>query len=614
MDEDISVLHVDDEPEFAETAAAFLEREDERFDVETATGADEALERLAGAEGERDGGTDVDCVVSDYEMPGRNGIEFLRAVREEYPDLPFILYTGKGSEEIASEAITVGVSDYLQKEGGTSQYAVLANRIENAVEQRRAERRVAERETELQRVSEQFEYLVEGVPDGLFLIADDYSETYYVNSAAEDLYGVDVETVRTDPTMWMEHVHPEDRERLLADVAAQRAGDTDGPQHQEFRIQHPERGTRWLEVEIHPITEDGEVERLAGIATDVTERRERAEELARYERIVEDLDDVATVIDPNGTITYVSPSVRRLLGYDPEDLIGEDGFAYQPPNTAQTVGEAMEYVLQNPGESRTVQTKFRRADGSYCWVESTLRNRLEEEMIGGILVSSRDVTERRERRDELRRQNERLEEFASVVSHDLRSPLGVARGRLELLGEDCDSEHLDPIDRALSRMDDLIENLLALAREGERVSETEPVALARLADAAWADVVTHDAALEVEVDDSVRVEADENRLRQLFENLYRNAIEHGGDDVTVTVGDHPERDGFYVADDGPGIPADEHAAVFDAGYSTAAEGTGFGLSIVEQVATAHGWSIAVTDGADGGARFEVAEVGVPTGE
>jgi CheY-like chemotaxis protein len=108
----IHVLHVDDEPGFADMAADFLARLDDRFDVETATNANDAIDQL--------GENEYDCIVSDFEMPGKDGIEFLRAVREDYPDLPFILYTGKGSEAVASEAISAGVTDYLQKESGTS--------------------------------------------------------------------------------------------------------------------------------------------------------------------------------------------------------------------------------------------------------------------------------------------------------------------------------------------------------------------------------------------------------------------------------------------------------------------------------------------------------------
>ena len=107
----IRVLHVDDDADFAALAATLVERRADRFDVETAPGASEALDRLTAA--------DFDCVVSDYDMPERNGIEFLEAVRETHPEVPFILFTGKGSEEVASVAISAGVTDYLQKETGT---------------------------------------------------------------------------------------------------------------------------------------------------------------------------------------------------------------------------------------------------------------------------------------------------------------------------------------------------------------------------------------------------------------------------------------------------------------------------------------------------------------
>ncbi|MDY6779189.1 MAG: response regulator, partial [Halobacteria archaeon] len=142
--EKIELLHVDDSQQLVDAAAELLELEDESIEVVTATSADEGLEVLSENESRRGGGgttgsgTDIDCVVSDYQMPDSDGLEFLEDVREEYPDLPFILFTGKGSEEIASEAISAGVTDYLQKTGGSDQYTVLANRVQNAVEQRRA--------------------------------------------------------------------------------------------------------------------------------------------------------------------------------------------------------------------------------------------------------------------------------------------------------------------------------------------------------------------------------------------------------------------------------------------------------------------------------------------
>ena len=167
--ETICILHVDDEPGFADMAATFLEREDDRVDVQTATSATAGLKILAD--------NDIDCVVSDYDMPERNGIQFLEAVREEYGSLPFILYTGKGSEEIASDAISAGVTDYLQKESGTDQYAVLANRITNAVESQRVKR---ERNRQLD--------AIETAQEGISILDED-GEFIFVNEAYADLYG-----------------------------------------------------------------------------------------------------------------------------------------------------------------------------------------------------------------------------------------------------------------------------------------------------------------------------------------------------------------------------------------------------------------------------------------
>ncbi|KAB7513732.1 hypothetical protein DM867_07925 [Halosegnis rubeus] len=182
--------------------------------------------------------------------------------------------------------------------------------------------------------------------------------------------------------------------------------------------------------------------------------------------------------------------------------------------------------------------------------------------------------------------------------------LNVAVGRVELARETGELDHLDAVERAHERMNALIDDLLTLAREGDRVSDVEAVDIRDIARGCWANVSTVDATLNVRTERSIS--ADRSRLQQLLENLMRNALDHAGDDVTVTVGDIDG--GFYVEDDGPGVPPDIRESVFDAGYSTDPSGTGFGLSIVEQIVSGHGWDITVTDGTDGGARFEITGV------
>jgi signal transduction histidine kinase len=276
--------------------------------------------------------------------------------------------------------------------------------------------------------------------------------------------------------------------------------------------------------------------------------------------------------------------------------------------------------------------------------------------------------DRIEREQELKEKNDRLEKFASVVSHDLRNPLNVAGLRLAMVREECDSEHIDDIEGALDRMEQLVENLLALARAGDEVQNVEPVELATLGEVCWETLDSGDGSLSIEGD--LTLLADASRFRQLLENLMKNAVEHGstnnqttsddavehgstrppsqaqedtgseasessvadapedgegrspsssraepddavehgGPDVTVRIGALDS--GFYVEDTGAGIPPDERDEIFESGYSTDDDGTGFGLSIVKDIVDAHGWTVTVTESEEGGARFEITGVTV----
>lgn len=209
-----------------------------------------------------------------------------------------------------------------------------------------------------------------------------------------------------------------------------------------------------------------------------------------------------------------------------------------------------------------------------------------------------------ERNAELRRQNERLDQFASIVSHDLRNPLNVAKGRLELARETGEETHFEALAGALDRMNAIISDMLAFARQGRTVENPEEHELADLAERAWNDVDTDDVRLDIE--SSGELQAHESRLVQALENLFRNAREHGGVDIsTVWVGTLDGGDGFYVEDDGVGIPETNREKVFKSGYTSTEYGTGFGLAIVEAVVEAHGWTIDLVEGRDGGARFQI---------
>ncbi|MCL9812260.1 PAS domain S-box protein [Natranaeroarchaeum aerophilus] len=995
-----------------------LEREDNRFSVETATSADKGLQLLAESE--------IDCIVSDYEMPGMNGIEFLKSVTEDYPNLPFILYTGKGSEEVASDAISAGVTDYLQKKSGTDNYALLTNRIVNAVNSRRREQKIQilqtfeneltelaidflrtkerdidtlidgtlekigtlvdadrtyvfdihhedetisntyewcaggvdpqihmlqdipqdavpwwiqklenfenitvpnvsklppeaeaeqeileeqnikslivtpmisndelvgfigfdwvqeqeawsdefinilrmvgelimtarkrkEREQELETLKSQYETLAENFPGGAVFLID--TNLKYVRAGGEELSNVDLSPddiegakphdlfpdelsdelchyykealdgnantfeqvygsdryriqtvpVRTDgveidhviavsqnvtecvedkqnlqalfessPDMidihtnegtivdvnqqfceafnqpkdelvgqkvweidqnvdpeelqaawdemdvgdrtkietefettdgtlfpvevhltrlpvedgsrfmvvsrditerkqrmeeietlkerlelaieganlgvwdwdmrtdevefndqwaemlgytleelephlrtWETRVHPEDIDEVRAALDTHIQQNTDY-YDTEHRMRTADGEWKWIRDlgKIVDRDEDGEPIRAVGIHLDIDESKQYQQEL---EQKTEELEELTTRLEEQYLTLFEEAPVMAVvtrtengrpiiedcnnqfaetLGFETEALIGTDLTEYYTP-------ASREALIEDGGYERSLKDEFTResrelvaADGEI--VETVLRAVPRKDPAGavvGTMAMYLDITER----EEVKRANERLEEFASIVSHDLRNPLNVASGHLELAREDCESPDLEAVEQAHDRMDSLIEDLLTLAREGDGATNTKAVDLKAVVAECWETVETAEASLSVETDQTIV--ADERRLKQLFENLIRNAVEHGGSAVTVTVGGL--EDGFYIEDNGPGIPEDDDETVFEVGYSTNSEGTGFGLSIVQQIVEAHDWNIRVTTRSGGGARFEIAGV------
>nr|WP_245758281.1 PAS domain S-box protein [Halogeometricum limi] len=582
---------MDDEPDFAEMTAAFLEGEDDRFEVETAVSTSEGQKRL--------GSEAFDCIVCDYDMPGQNGIEFLEAVRADYPDLPFVLFTGKGSEEVASDAISAGVTDYLQKERGTSQYTLLANRVVNAVEQHRSRTALVESQKRLS-------LFIEQSPLGVI----EYDKDFVIvrlNPAGEEILGYTEDELRGET--WERLVTENSYENV--DSVTDALSEDRGGFHSIDENRRKDGTIITVEWHNRVVTDEtGAVVAIFSQFQDITDRKRRERELEatrrRLEAILENTTTPMFMKDADGRYVFVNQGHRELFGHDDDDVVGRTDHELFPRAMADEVTENDRIVLEEKrpieieesidvgGEQRTfLSTKVpiydtgERADPD------------EPVAIFGVAV---DITERERYERELEQKNKQLDEFASVVSHDLRNPLNVVEGRLHLAMDECDSDHLVAATGALERCQALIDDLLTLARDGEQVRDSEAVDLAAAVGDCQQSVAMGETALVVEATRSVR--ADRSRLRQLLENLLKNAVDHGGS--TVTVGDLPG--GFYVADDGPGIPPTDRDRVFDPGYSTDTSGTGFGLAIVSRIVDAHGWEIAVSESESGGARFEITGV------
>lgn len=223
-----------------------------------------------------------------------------------------------------------------------------------------------------------------------------------------------------------------------------------------------------------------------------------------------------------------------------------------------------------------------------------------------LVVHLQELTSEEDQVGPIDCQNEQLGDFATLVSHDLRNPLDVAIGHTTAIDELVDDpeveSHLRQVRDSHTRIQQIITDVLALAQDGHSIDETEPLSLDAVATEAWSYVDTDDAVLSVLTEQSIL--ADAELLTHIFENLFRNAIQHGGDEITVEIDSLESGAGFFVADNGTGISPERREAVLEPGTSDATDGIGLGLAIVSSIAAAHNWNVTVTESAAGGARFE----------
>lgn len=612
----IRVLLVDDDRDFVELTADYLEREQNELEIVTETDPTEAIQRI-----ERD---TFDCVLSDYKMSPLDGLELLREVRER-SQIPFLLLTGQGSEEIASEAISIGVTDYLQKGFGLDRYTILANRVVNVVEQHRSQNELRESQKRLALFFEQSPLGVIEWDEEFNLIRLNETARQILGYSEEDLAGKSWEMLVPDS----EHGSAEQSvDQLLGN---------EGGYHQISENVTKDGERIVCEWHNHVVTDDdGEVVSILSQFQDVTERERREETIANLHEVASELansDTFETIHEKTinaaeSLLSFDAAGLATLTEGDFEVLdCSEEGVrtelsaaidagivqgAYENGEThvvedieslevsAEELpsGTIMYVPIENHG---VLQVSHSRAV-SFDDTDRELTELLVQHA-ANALNQLKHEQEMREKTTQLEQQNEKLDEFVSVVSHDLRNPVQSLQTSLELAEQTGNNEDFERCKRSVDRIEGLLEDLLALARNDGEIEPTT-LSLEELKTHATQNVDVNEDA--VRVDESCLIEADRSRCLQLFENLIDNAVEHGGDDVTVRIG--ALDGGFYIEDDGSGIPESERENVFDHGYSGSSGGTGFGLAIVKRVVEDHDWEISITESDDGGARFEVTEV------
>ena len=490
----------------------------------------------------------------------------------------------------------------------------------------------------------------------------------YVSDNVTETFGYTPEQLQSGAVPYDDLVHDDDLSRVISEVEANSDDTTERFSHDPYRMVTADGEVKWVTDNTKIVREDGEPVHYLGYLIDITERKRLEQRLRALQRVASELATARSVEEIGETAVDAATDVLGL------DLTGiwsydERADALEPiteTELSRTVigdsprfepGDSLAWEAFDVGELRTYDD-VSGIEGRYN-AETQIQSQIllplgEHGLMSTGSTEPREFTEmdadlfmvlgaaveaamvRAERERELRRQNERLDRFASVVAHDLRNPLSVAKGFREVAEETDDLSHLDRVESAHDRIEHLIDDLLTLAKGESTVEDREPIGLDTIVTEAWGYVDTDQASLTVR-EQAPTVHGDPGRVTQLFENLFRNAVEHGstspspqggahvdgaaavehsaagapenaaedgGTDVTITVGQLPDRDGFYVEDDGVGIPPGQREAVFEHGVSYGENGTGYGLSIVSDIASAHQWTVSITDGSTGGARFE----------
>lgn len=467
----INILYVENNINIRKKVILNLEKENDKFKIDGVDSPNNGIHNL--------NKKTYDCILSGYNFPNTNGLEFLKEVKKQ-TDIPFILFTKENNDEIIHDIISENVDDYVEKDLNKIQYKILSKRISTYVSNNRTKSKLIKRTDELEE-----------------------EERKFINQSLDSM------------------------------------------------------------------------------------------------------NDIFFVIDTNGNINKVNNSglkfITSISNYSEQD-IGEINIRdIFPQSQTKQINKSLSSVNKGNHVRYNIEAKTNQNDSLELEIKiSPLYNDINE--IIGIVGMARDVTEENEYKRKLKKKNNKLDKFAKIISHDIRNPTSIAKGNLNLhINNHGSTDELDTTLKSLHRIENILEDVLYITKSNIDELNKQNITLKSIANECWKNLNVKNSELKINTD---KIISQNKKLSsRLFENLFKNSIEHGGDNIRITIGG--TKNGFYVEDNGTGIPKNKRGKIFNQNYSTSETGEGLGLSIVEHVCDAHGWKIRITESKTGGARFEI---------
>ena len=585
----IKTLIVDDERDLLEQAEGFIGELDQGIKVHTAISVDDALEMLDEQ--------DFDVIVSDYQMPRMDGIKFLKILREERDDdIPFIMLTGKGKEEVAMKALNLGANRYLQKVGKPKPwYDILAEAIEQEVKQFKAEKQILESE-------ERYRKLFESAQDGLLIIDAETGKIEDANSYLKDFLGY-LEEELVGKEIW--------KIDTFMKIAETREGFAELVEEENiyFDDMHLEtKGGKRVPVKIEINTyHAGGKEIVQCKIIDISAKKSRQslqEAVMRFRKLSEASPNAIILVNKDtGVIKDVNQVGEELLEMERRDIIGKDYLDLHP----EDVKEEIRGILSQPeGEesrySKEVQIKDSNDEDIPVKMRTSSLVLGDEEIIYFVL---NDISKRKEA-------EEREEFLHSLLRHELRNKIHVSKGNLDLLKESgLPEEKKEFLDDALESYEEgmeIIEKVRDLKKLGK--DEVKEVLIGGLIKKAVeeyrSEAESKEMEIELNLDEMTAKVKGGELLPEVFTNLISNSIKHSyGDRIVVSFEEDKEEVICTVEDDGMGIPVEKKDEIFEKGFTTVNSSSGLGLYLVKDIVEHYGGSVEVKDSDLGGARFDV---------
>jgi PAS domain S-box-containing protein len=600
----IKVIHLDDDENQLQMFKNFITLYDCEIQVDSFSSVSEAMLRLKDVE--------YDCLVIDYKMPEMTGIEFTKKLRE-FSSIPIILYTGQGSEEVAEAAFSMGIDDYIRKEMSPQHYKVLAKRIRDVVESRQI---INLHSNVVEKSPEPIAIAINGIlVYGNSALADLLGESSFRNLYGKNGLEILFSNFKDPANQHIREVLSGKKEKIRSEVEIRRR---DGK-----RIQ--------IETMISKIKYRGENAILC-FANDISERKALEEEItkseARFKSLVNLAPDGLVIVNLRGTITWVNDQFLKITGYEKDEIVGKLIFSIGTLK-ATSFSQNIKLFLQviQGKEIPPIDFKWVKKDGTECWGEGRASLVKSDSGKTELLVSARDITDRKKLEDELKNYSKNLERLAderakklldsekitaagtiaSTVAHDLRGPLGTIRNAIYImkLKPEKAEEMMCIIEKAVDNSVGMLEELRGQMSEKplDRV-DTELSGFIKMI----IDEMPIPPGIKIHCElNETKAWIDPFHMRRVVENLIRNAVDSisGNGKITVSVFMKGENAIIKVSDNGRGISKEAMSNLFRPFYTTKSKGTGLGLHYCKQAVEKHGGEIRVDSKEGAGASFSI---------